>query len=320
MGIVGGSKSKFASLKSVRRFNYRKVALFVILGLSIGFVMFWNQADSVKVANIVGGVSAAVAIAAAVYVFHPRLNYWLLPRKTRREHDTYVAWLTLSISNAHTVLAGSRGKGGERTEALRSVHLTSGGLAFVPPSVIDFEFGASQDDMDRIARFKKVAEAVIGTEDRTLEDPRMTYQLNLLAALGQLLEGVGYELGGHGYVTDVWAQNLGDWVVCVQRQYRALKRPLGSAAAEGQLLNLLDRLYAPEFTAHATEPLREGDLVRIRTSEIDWTGTLKLTSDPEIVYRRESGLAVWRLEVVDAVDARTTFICDRTTFEPAPGE
>ena len=320
MGIVGGFKSKFASLKSVRRLNYRKVALFLMLGLSIGFVMFWNQVDSVKVANIVGGVSAAVAIAAAVYVFHPRLNYWLLPRKTRREHNTYVAWLTLSISNAHTVLAGSWGKGGERTESLHAVHLISGGLPFVPPSVIDFEFGATQADMERIAGFKKVAEAVIGTEDRALEDPRMTYQINLIAALGQLLKGVGYELGGHGYVTDVWAQNLGDWVVCAQRQYRALKRPLGSAAAEGQLLNLLDRLYAHEFTAHATEPLREGDLVRIRTSEAEWTGTLKLTSDPEIANRRESGLAVWRLEVVDAVDARTTFICDRTTFEPAPGE
>ncbi len=320
MGVVGGAQSKFASLKSVGRLTYRKIVVFTVLILSIGFVMFWNQAESVKAANIAGGVSAVVAITAAVYVFHPRLNYWLLPRKTRREHNTYVAWLTLNIGNARTVLAGSWGKGGERTEALRTVHLTSGGLPFASPSVIDCEFGAPQDEMDGIARFKKVAEAVIGTEDRALEDPRMTYQINLISALGQLLIGVGYELGGHGYVTYLWQQNLGDWVTCAERQYRALKRPLGSAAAEGQLLNLLDRLYAPDFTAHATEPLREGDLVRIRTSEIEWTGTLKLTSDPEIVNRRDSGLPVWRLEVVDAVDARTTFICDRTTFEPAPGE
>ncbi len=319
MGVVGGAK-RFASLKPVRRTNWRKAVVFAVLALSIGSFMLWNQAETVKAANIAGGLSAVVAVTAAVYVFHPRLNYWLLPRKIRREHNTYLAWLTLSISNAHTVLAGSWGKGGERTEALRAVHVTSGGLAFVPPSIIDCEFGASQDDMDRTARFKKVAEAVTGTEDRALEDPRMTYQLNLIAALGQLLKGVGYELGGHGYVTDLWEQNLGDWVVCAQRQYRALKRPLGSAAAEGQLLNLLNRLYAPEFSAHATQPLREGDLVRIRTSEIEWTGTLKLTSDPEIVNRRESGLAVWKLELVDAVDARTTFICDRTAFEPAPGE
>lgn len=106
--------------------------------------------------------------------------------------------------------------------------------------------------------------------------------------------------------------------MCAQRQYRALRRPLGSAAAEDQLLNLLDRLHTHEFNANAVQPLKEGDLVRIRTSETNWTGTLKLMSGPKIVGRRQTGLPVWRLEVVDAVDAQTTVICDRIAFEAAP--
>ncbi len=320
VGGFGGLKGAFARLKSAGRVTYRKGAIFTILVLAVGAAMFGNQERLVDAAGIAGGVSALVAITAAVYVFHPRLNYWLLPRQVRRDHDSYLLWLTFCVGNAHTELAGSSGQGGVRTEALGTVHLISESLPFVGPSLIDVHFGVAPEVREQLANFQKVAEAVIGTSDRALEDPRMIYQLNLIAALGELLKGVGYELGGHGYVTELWAQNLRDWVVCAQRQYRALKRPLGIAAAEGQLLNLLDRLHTQEFSANAVQPLKTGDLVRIRTSETDWTDTLKLTSDPVIVNRRETGLAVWKLEVIDAADAQTTFVCDRTTFEPAPRE
>ena len=223
------------------------------------------------------------------------------------------------MSNASTVLAGSRGNAGARSEALGTVHLTSASLPHVPPSIVDVHFGATSVVKEQVAGFKKVAEEVIGTSDQALEDPRLTYQMNLIAALGQLLRGVGYELGGHGYVTDLWQLNLADWVMCAQRQYQALKRPLGSAAAEDQLLNLLDRLHSHEFNANAVQPPKRGELVRFRTSETKWTATLRLISDPKIVNRRDTGLPVWRFEVIDVVGTETTVICDRTAFEPAPG-
>jgi hypothetical protein len=318
MGILDSIKGWRARIKSAGRVICLKAAIFTIPPSVIGLVVYWSQEGSVKAANIAGGVSAVVAISAAFYVLHPRLNYWLLPHKTRRDHNTYVAWLTLTISNARVVLAGSRGCGGARTNALGTVHLTSRSLPTVPPSLIDTHFGGPADLIEEIAGFQKVAEEVIGTRERALEDPRLTYQMNLITALGLLLRGVGYELGGHGHVTDLWEQNLADWVMCAQRQYRALKRPLGAAATEDQLLTLLDRLHTHEFNANATKPLREGDLVRIRTSETEWIDTLKLTSDPVIVDRRETGLPVWKLEVVDAVGAEAEFTCDRTAFEPAP--
>ena len=82
MGVVGGSKRLFASLKSVGRLNFRKVALFVTLGLSIGVVMFWNQADSVKVANIVGGVSGGSRDSRGRIRVSSAPELLLLPRKT----------------------------------------------------------------------------------------------------------------------------------------------------------------------------------------------------------------------------------------------
>ncbi len=318
MGILVGIKGWLTRIKHAGRVAYLKAAIFTIPPSIIGLVVFWSQEGSVKAANIAGGVSAVVAIIAAFYVLHPRLNYWLLPHRTRRDHNTYVAWLTLTVSNARVLLAGSRGNAGARTDALGIVHLTSGSLPNVPSSAIDIHFGGPADLMEQITGFQRVAEGVIGTRGRALEDPRLTYQMNLITALGHLLRGVGYELGGHGYVTDLWEQNLGDWVMCAQRQYRALKRPLGSAAAEDQLLNLLDRLHTHEFNANAVQPLKEGDLVRFRIPEVEWIDTLKLTSDPVIVDRRETGLPVWRLEVVDAVGTEAVFTCDRTVFEPAP--
>ena len=318
MGVLGGIKGWLARIKHAGRVAYLKAAIFTIPPSAIGLVVFWSQEGSVKAANIAGGASAVVAITAAFYVLHPRLNYWLLPHKTRRDHNAYVAWLTLTVSNARVVLAGSRGIAGARTNALKTVHLMAGSLPYAPHSLIDIHFDGPADLMEQIAGFKRVAEAVVGTRERALEDPRLTYQMNLITALGHLLERVGYELGGHGYVTDLWEQNLGDWVMCAQRQYRALMRPLGSAAAEDQLLNLLDRLHTHEFNANAVQPLKEGDLVRIKTPEAEWIDTLKLTSEPVIVDRRETGLPIWRLEVVDAVGAEAVFTCDRTVFEPAP--
>ncbi len=320
MGTLNRIKGWQTRIGAAGRVTYLKAAIFTVPPSVIGFVVFRNQEGSVRAADIAGGVSAVVAITAAFYVLHPRLNYWLLPYRTRRDHNTYVAWLTLTISSARVLLSGSRGNAGARTDALGLVHLTSRSLPDVPPGVIDVHFGAPADLMEQIAGFQKVAEEVIGTKERALEDPRLTYQMNLITALGHLLKGVGYELGGHGYVTDLWEQNLADWVMCAQRQYQALKRPLGSAAAEDQLLNLLDRLQTHEFNANAVQPLKEGDLVRIRTSETEWINTLKLTTDPVIVDRRETGLPVWRLEIVDALGAEAAFTCDRTAFEPAPGE
>ena len=93
-----------------------------------------------------------------------------------------------------------------------------------------------------------------------------------------------------------------------------------SNSAEDQLLNLLDRLHSHEFNANAVQPLKEGDLVRIKTPGAEWIDTLKLTSEPAIVDRRETGLPVWRLEVVDAVGIEAVLTCDRTVFEPAPSE
>lgn len=302
------------------RVALRKIAIFSLIPAIAAYLVVRYQDGSAQAAGIASGFSALVAISAAVYVLQPRLNYWLLRRETRRLHDTYVAWLTLTVSNVRDLLAGSRGTGGARTDALCTIHLVSTSLPNVPPNIISAHFAARADVMERIATFRRVAEEVIGTRDKALEDPRLVYQMNLVRALGLLLRGAWEELGGHGYVTELWENNLEDWVVCSQRQYRALKRPLGPSAAENQLLNLLDRLLSNEYSATAVRPLKQGDLVRIRTSETEWIDTVKLTSDPELVGRRDSGLPVWRLEVVDAAGVEARLTRDRMAFEPAPRE
>ena len=305
-------------LRVVGRVTFIKGFAFAVLPAGGGYLVFrWLQ-GTIEAASVAGGVSALVAVVAAVYVLHPRLNYRLVRRKTRRTHNAYVAWLAVTISNANVVLIGSRGRAGARTHALGDVHLTGRGLPFVPPSTIDAHFDVSPEDQEQIAAYKKAAEEVIGTKNRPLEDPRLAYQVNLVRALGCLMRGVGFELGGHGYVTDLWRQNLEEWVVCAQRQHRALKRALGPAAPEEQLLNLLDRLSTSDFYDNATKPLKDRDLVRIWSAGSGWSGTLKLTSDPQLVNRRTSGLPVWELEIIDAIGTQATFTVDRTEFEPAP--
>ena len=302
------------------RVAFIKGFAFALLPAGGGYLVFrWLQ-GSIEAASVAGGVSALVAVVAAVYVLHPRLNYRLVRRTTRRTHNAYVGWLAVTVSNANVVLTASRGNAGARTRALGNVHLTGRALPFVPSSVIDAHFDVSPEDQEQIAAYKEAAEEVIGTKNRPLEDPRLAYQMNLVRALGSLMRGVGYELGGHGYVTDLWRQNLEEWVVCAQRQHRALKRALGPAAPEEQLLNLLDRLSTSDFYDNATKPLRDGDLVRVWNAGGGWSGTFKLTSDPELVARRTSGLPVWDLEIVDAQGTQAKFTVDRTEFEPAPGE
>ena len=94
MGISSRIVGWLARLRLAGRVTRLKAAIFTIPPSVIGLVVFWSQEGSVKAANIAGGVSAVVAITAAFYVLHPRLNYWLLPRGRRRDHNSYVAWLT----------------------------------------------------------------------------------------------------------------------------------------------------------------------------------------------------------------------------------
>ena len=307
-----------ARIRKVGRVGWAKTTVFTAAPAVAAFAVFRYQQGSAQAAGMASGISALVAITAAVYVLHPRLNCWLLPSRVRKRHNEHVAWLTLAIGNVRFDLNDSRGRAGSRADALRILYIASRSIPGAPPSPLDIHFPPPAELANLIAGYREVAEGIVGSRDRPLEDPRLVYQLNLTRALSRLLGGVVFELGGHGYVTDLWKQNLEEWVICAQRQYRALRRPLGPSANEDQLLNLLDRMHTHGFDENSIRSLQAGDLVRTRVSEAEWTGTLKLTADPVVVGYRDTGLPVWRLEVVDVAGAEASFINDRQWFEPAP--
>ncbi len=307
-----------ARIKKVGRVGWAKTTIFTAAPAAAALAVIRYQQGSAQAAGVASGISALVAITAAIYVLHPRLNYWLLPSRVRKRHNEYVAWLTLAIGNVRFDLTDGRGRAGSRTDALGILYVASRSIPGAPSSPLDIHLSPPEELANLIAGYREVAEGIVGSRDRPLEDPRLVYQLNLNRALSGLLGGVAFELGGHGYVTDLWEQNLEEWVICAQRHYRALRRPLGPSASEDQLLNLLDRMHTHGFDENSFRPLQEGDLVRTRVSEAEWTDTLKLTADPVVVGYRDTGLPVWRLEVVDVAGAEATFINDRQWFEPAP--
>ena len=108
--------------------------------------------------------------------------------------------------------------------------------------------------------------------------------------------------------------------MCAVKQYQALRSPLGPPASEDQLLQLLDRLSSLGISDHLVEPLKKEHLVRIRDDNGEWTGTFKLTSNPDLVGHLETGMPVWKLDIIDREGTEVSFIRDRTGFEPAPGE
>ena len=190
-----------------------KTVLVVWAPSAFALAVIGRQEGSLQAAGIASGVSAGIAVTAALYVFHPRLNYWLLPLATRRRHNDYVLWLAANIVRASSGLAGSSGTAGARTDALRTIHVVSNSLPYFTPSRIDMDIDISEEEREVIAGFQRVAEEVLGPVERPLEHSRLIYQINLNTALGHLLSGVGYELGGHGYVTDLWGaepDGLGD--------------------------------------------------------------------------------------------------------------
>lgn len=319
--VAGGAAALVAGIvlgvTSPARRSKRMLGVSVIASLVL--VVLWMREGSLQAMGVASGIGGGVAAIAAIYVFHPRLDYWMLPRETRRKHNEHLLWLAGNVVRAKNDLITSWRRPGARTEALHAMRLVYSSMPFLPPSLIDGDLEASKEDREKVARYKRVAEEVAGPEEDPLEDGRRIYQLNLQMAFGLLMQGVGYELAGHGYVTALWERNLADWVVCARRQYQALKRPFGLAASEEQLLNLLNRLLSLEFQENATKPLQEGDKVRIRAPNKEWGETVRLSADPKIVGRRpDNGVPIWRLEVTDANDDTGMFKVDRRYFEAAP--
>ena len=309
-GVRGSERDRIFNIRLMTAFL---AALFFSL---IGWLSFVRRTAAVEAADIAGGISATIAVIGAFALLYPRLKYVLLPRKLRRLHRAHIKWLTLTVSEAFVALSGSTGTAQVRTEALVALHTVSKSHPGMPASVIDDMLDLPEQTEKEIAAYKQATEQV--TVSGALEGPRLEYQIKLFLALGKLQSGVGYELGGHGYVTDLWKRSLMDWVLCASTLNRVLERPFDPPPSEEQLSNLHDRLNSPEFNEHATKPLTEGSLVRIRQSETEWIDTLRLTADPEIVARRDSGMPIWKLEVVDALGVEETFVRDRTSFEPAP--
>lgn len=89
-----------------------KAGFAVIVPSVLALVIVGRQEGSLQTAGIASGVSAAVAVTAAIYVFHPRLNYWFLPLETRRMHNRHALWLAAHIMRVSSLLAGSRARRG----------------------------------------------------------------------------------------------------------------------------------------------------------------------------------------------------------------
>ena len=319
--VAGGAAAVVAGIvlgvTSPARRSKRMLGVSAIATLVL--VVLWMREGSLQAMGVASGIGGGVAAIAAIYVFHPRLDYWMLPREIRRKHNEHLLWLAANVVRAKNDLVGSWRRPGARTAALNKMQLVYDSLPFLPPSLIDRDLEASGEDRERVASYKRVAEEVTGPEEDPLEDGRRIYQVNLHAAFGLLMLSVGYELAGHGYVTELWERNVADWVVCARRQHQALKRPFGLAASEEQLLNLLNRLLSLEFQENATKRFQEGDKVRIRAPNMEWGETVRLSADPKIVGRRpENKVPIWRLAVIDANGATGVFELDRRYFEAAP--
>lgn len=222
----------------------------------------------------------------------------------------------LMASSASLVYSGSTGRAGARTEALATIYIATSALPHFPPSPLDDLFDVPDAFRADLARSKEAAEQAINSGG--LEDARFAYQSNLLLAFGKFASAAGYELGGHGYVTDHWEQNLFEWIECARKQSDALRKPLGPPAPDTQLLNLLDRLNSVDVGDYLTKPLTKGKMVRIRNDDGSWSGTLKLTADPKRVDEFEAILPSWELSVIDRNDNEETYVLDRRSFEPAP--
>lgn len=174
-----------------------------VLSSFIGWVVFEHTPLSIRAADVTSGVAALIAVIGVFAALHPRLNYVLLPRKVRKTHINQIGWLTTSMSGVFVGLSGSTGEGGLRTDALATVHIMSRLIPKLPPGRIDEHFEVPKELLDEINRHKKAAEEVLKAR-KGLEGPRWLYQQNLYNALGELIKKAGYELGGHGYVTDLW--------------------------------------------------------------------------------------------------------------------
>ena len=298
--------------------NIAKAAIFVVLAGLVALLSFQHRQPSVQAAEIAGGISAAIAILVGFLILHPRLNYLLMPRKTRKAHVRHLQHVMSLVSQATVAISGSKGYANVRTGALAAVYLSTTALPNVPPGRLEEHFEVPEDLKDELANCKAAAEETI--ERGGLEGARFMYQTNLVNALGELVKAACYELGGHGYVTEYWERNLVEWNMCAIKQFQALRSPLGPSAPEAQLLSLLDRLSSIDVQDHMTRPLMEGDLLRVQEDSGKWTDTLKLTSDPQLVGHLETGMPVWALDIIDANGTTVGFIRDRTGFEPAPGE
>lgn len=300
------------------RFKARLIkTCIVLLGAAIvSWLAFVFRNPSVEAADVASGVSALIAVGIALGVLTPRLDYLLLPKRTRTGHIAHLQHTALIVSQAVVALSGSTGRGGQRTDALSTFYVASQAVPGLHAGVLDEHIEVPDALAQELARCKKAAEEAINAG--SLEGPRASYQMSLFEALGLLALAVANELGGHGYVTDRWERNTRDWLACAVKQHYALRNPLGPPAPEEQLLNLLDRLNTHKLTGYIMEPLTEGTLIRLRTSETEWTDTFKLTSAPQIIARLESGIPVWELNFVDSVGTQGRIESPRSGFEPAP--
>ena len=295
----------------------KTVILAIVLSL-VGWLAFQFRTPSVQAADIAGGISATIAIIIGFLVLYPRLDYLLLPGGTRKAHRQLLQHVILLASKATVAMSGSRGHAGVRSEALATLYLTSKALPHVPPGGLDRHLDIPEEIQAELDRCKLAAEEAIKAGG--LESTRFIYQTNLFNALGELIKATAYELGGHGYVTEHWERNLVEWNMCAVRLYHGLRSPLGPPIHEDQLLRLLDRLSSVDDGDYITERLKNGNLVRLKQDDGEWTGTLKLTSDPKLVDHLETGMPVWELSIVDRNGSKAEFTCDATGFEPAPGE
>lgn len=301
----------------IRTASLTTTLLTVVFSILVGWMVAEHRTTAVQAADIASGIGAVLAVLGAFYVLRRQLNYSFLWPGTRWTHRNHIQWLAMTISDAVVTLAGSAGKGGARNDALVRVHLATNSLPGVPPSALDEHIAVSQESVDEINRFKRNTERV--TKRGALDDARHNYQQNLFNAIGLLAVKGGYELGGHGYVTDIWERSLMDWVMCATKLHASLNSPLSQPLAEDQLLGLLARLNSPDFEENATKSLNAGDMIRIRYPTTNgWSDTLKLTANPEMIDRHGSEIPIWELQIVDAQGNKSTIHADPTGFEPAP--
>ena len=301
-----------------KKIRIKKIVIPVLIACGLGWLASLFRSPSVQAADIASGISAIIAIAVGFVVLYPRLDYLFLPRQTRKSHKKQLQHVMTLVSRAFVVFSGRAGNPGDRTGALVMVYITSRALPNVPPSALDSHFDMPKEINTELAQLKEAVEETIGA--RGLENPRLIYQTNLFNALGELVKGAAFELGGHGFVTETWERNLVEWSMCALKQHQALRNPLGPPASEDQLLQLLDRLISADISGHLVEPLKKGHPVRIQNDHGEWIGPHKLISNPVLVDRLDTGMPVWKLAITDREGAKKSFRRDRTGFEPAPGE